>query len=119
MKTISIPFRLDGYGKIAVSSTPETIWAGRVRSVIGTPIGGRVMRPDFGSTVPNSLMQADVPGLLETAVQSAAAQWLPDIRIVSLQADDTTYIDGESSIEVQYEIPSSRVDQRTFSVRIF
>lgn len=48
---LSYPFRLDDYGNIATTADSNKIWADRVRSVIGTVIGERVMRPTFGSKV--------------------------------------------------------------------
>jgi uncharacterized protein len=118
MKSMSIPFRLDGYGKVATSERIERVWANRVKSVMGTPQGQRVMNPDFGSSIPNGLMSAAVPGLIETSVQAAAAQWLPDITIQGVRISDSTDLDGELNVEVVYEVPSSQFDQQSYSVRI-
>lgn len=119
MKAISIPFRLDGFGKVAVSTTPESVWAARVRSVIGTPLGSRVMRPSFGSAVADSLMNASLPGFIETAVRSATAQWLPDVLITDVRFEDSRERDSEISAEIVYQIPESAIDNRSYSVRIF
>ena len=119
MKSISIPFQIDGYGKVASNDLPERVWANRVRSVMGTPVGQRVMNPSFGSNLPRNLMSAPVPGFIDTAVRSAASQWLPDINISSVQVSDNTTTDTELNVEIVYEIPQSQVDQRTYSVRIF
>ena len=43
-KTLALPFSVDPYGKISVTSEQSKIWADRVRSVIGTTLRERVMR---------------------------------------------------------------------------
>jgi phage baseplate assembly protein W len=48
-KTIALPFSVDPYGKVTVASDQSKIWADRVRSVIGTFLRERVMRPEFGT----------------------------------------------------------------------
>jgi phage baseplate assembly protein W len=119
MKAISIPFRFDGYGNIASSTSPDRVWAGRVRSVIGTPMGSRVMRSDFGSDIPNNLFDVvlSAPGLVEASISSAASRWLPDLSIVDIDVTDEDT--NDVSISITYEIPESQVSGQTFSVRIF
>jgi phage baseplate assembly protein W len=50
-KAISLPFSIDPYGKVSMTTEQTKIWADRVRSVVGTTIKERVMRPTFGSTI--------------------------------------------------------------------
>jgi phage baseplate assembly protein W len=118
MKAISVPFRFDGYGNVATSTAPSKIWAGRVRSVLGTPVGQRVMRLDFGSELPNNLFDIAVttPGFIEAGVTSAASRWLPDIEVVDVEVtDDNT---NDVSVNITYQIPESTISGTTYSVRI-
>jgi phage baseplate assembly protein W len=118
MKAISVPFRFDGYGNVATSTTASKIWAGRVRSVLGTPIGQRVMRSDFGSNLPNNLFDVAVtaPGFIEAGVTSAASRWLPDVEIVDVSVtEDNT---NDVSVNITYQTPESTMSGTTYSVRI-
>lgn len=118
MKAISVPFRFDGYGNVATSTSSSRIWAGRMRSVMGTPTGQRVMRPDFGSDLPNNLFDVSLsaPGFIEASVNTAASRWLPDLDIVVVEVEDEDT--NNVSVNVTYQIPESQVTGRTYSVRI-
>ena len=51
-RAISLPFSIDSYGNVASTKDQSKIWADRVRSVVGTTVGERLMRPDFGTSIP-------------------------------------------------------------------
>jgi phage baseplate assembly protein W len=120
MKAISVPFRFDGFGKVAVNTDPRRVWAARVKSVMGTARGQRVMRPEFGSAIPSNLFSVTsaTPGYVEASVRSAAAQWLPGVEIVRVVTESNPE-EVEVSIDVEYRIPSAVLDDETQSVRIF
>jgi len=119
MKAISIPFRFDGFGNVAASTDPQRVWGARVKSVLGTAVGSRVMRPEFGSDLPANLFSivTTTPGYVESTVRAAGAAWLPDIDIVDVRvgSDDETF---DVSVEVEYRIPSALLDGETQTVRI-
>jgi phage baseplate assembly protein W len=119
MKAISIPFRFDGFGNVATSTDPQRVWAGRVKSVMGTAVGQRVMRPDFGSALPSNLfsVSTSTSGYIESSVRGAAAAWLPDIDIVRVLVDRNEE-DFDVSVEVEYRIPASVLEDGTQTVRI-
>lgn len=50
-KTIALPFSIDPFGKIATTTDQRKIWGDRVKSIVGTTIGERVMNPNLGSEV--------------------------------------------------------------------
>jgi phage baseplate assembly protein W len=106
MKTISLPFRFDGYGRVATTSDMSKIWADRVRSVISTALGERIMRPNFGTPTPLWLFHSTeaIESVLDVDVASAFATWLPALKYQGLTytpVDDT----GEVQIDVLYATP--------------
>lgn len=70
---VSMPFKLDAYGRFTSTTDQSKIWADRVRMVIGTNLKERVMRPDFGSLVPASFMETQemASSLITSEVQKA------------------------------------------------
>ncbi len=46
---LAFPFSIDDYGNVIYTTNQQEIWAARVKSVVGTVLGERVMRPTFGT----------------------------------------------------------------------
>jgi phage baseplate assembly protein W len=105
---ISLPFRVDPYGKIAVSTDQQKIWADRVRSVLGTALRERVMQPLFGTEIPYSVFstQEDAAVLIERETQSAFEIQLP---LLNLQAVTTTFDEftGIINVSTVYDLPNN------------
>lgn len=107
MTAISLPFRIDGYGRVASTDDPRIIWAGRVRSVITTMIGERVMRPTFGCDVMNEVFDAaeETPDLVEQDIRSAFSEWLPELTVEGVGLDLIDESTGELELSVVYTVP--------------
>lgn len=86
MAHISFPFRIDSRGKIAVAETPRKVWLDRVRAVINTQVGDRVMRPDFGIDSLTSVLNSGTPveRTLEEQIREAFERHLPSLTITRL-----------------------------------
>lgn len=112
MRAISLPFRLDGYGRIATTSDTARIWADRARSVVSTQPGERVMRPTFGCSLPEDVLSAmdATPALVEAQVQDSFATWLPELTFTGLDVVEMSEADGEISVNVTYEVPTVQQD---------
>lgn len=54
---ISLPFSIDSFGMIGTTQEQPKLWADRVRSVLGTSLRERVMRPTFGTLIPFGLFE--------------------------------------------------------------
>lgn len=108
MSAISLPFRIDGYGRVASTEDPRLIWAGRVRSVITTMIGERIMRPSFGCDVMNEVFDGaeETPELVEQDIRGAFSEWLPELEIEGVSLDYVDEMTGEVELSVVYKIPS-------------
>ena len=105
---ISLPFRIDPYGKVAVSVDQQKIWADRVRSVLGTALRERVMQPLFGTEIPYSVFntQEDASILIERETQAAFESQLA---LLSLQSVTTTFDEftGIINVNTVYELPNN------------
>jgi phage baseplate assembly protein W len=105
---LSLPFRVDPHGKIAVSSDQQKIWADRVRSVLGTALKERVMQPLFGTEIPYSVFhtQEDASILIERETQSAFETQLP---LLNLQSVTTNFDEftGIINVSTVYDLPNN------------
>jgi phage baseplate assembly protein W len=105
---ISLPFRIDPYGKVAVSTDQQKIFADRVRSVLGTALKERVMQPLFGTEIPYSVFHTyeDASILIERETQAAFETQLP---LLSLQSVTTTFDEftGIISVSTVYDLPNN------------
>jgi uncharacterized protein len=99
MTDVGFPYRFDGRGRTADADDG----AGHVRELIEqllfTAPGERVMRPDFGTGLPQLLFGPASPELAaatQMLVQSALQQWLGDV----VEPREVRVTAGEGSIEV-------------------
>lgn len=122
MTAISLPFRIDGYGRVSATTDPKKMWADRVRIVLMTSFGERIMRPAFGSTVTDEVYDVmdEVPELVEAAVSTAFTDFLPRLTLNSVDLLDADPANGLISLEVSYSLPDIVQDPvtQTVSLRI-
>jgi len=119
MKAISLPFRLDSFGNVATSTDLQKIWADKVRTVVSTALGERVMRNDFGCSLPNNLFDIalDAPGFADGQIQAAFLAWLPEVDFVRTELEETEF--GTVSLNVIYRIPKfEETNSTTYTVSI-
>jgi len=105
---ISIPFSFDVFGKVTTSTDQKKIWSDRVRSVIGTNLRERLMRPEFGCLVPSSFMETQdmASSMVITEVGRAFSSQLQPL---TLQTVDTTFDEptGVMEVTVLYSLPNN------------
>ena len=102
-----VPFALDDLGNIAVTTSQEAIWAGRVKAAIGTRIGERVMRASYGTKAGAALFgtSSSTIDLITKEVQRIFHEHLP---LLTLNHIDTDFDEHENvvNINVSYELPN-------------
>jgi phage baseplate assembly protein W len=105
---ISLPFRVDPYGKIAVSSDQQKIWADRVKSVIGTALKERVMQPLIGTEIPYSVFNTaeDAAIIIERETQDAFQSQLPLLTLSSVTASIDEFT-GIINVITVYDLPNN------------
>lgn len=118
MTAISLPFRIDGYGRVASTSSELKIWADRVRTVMTTFAGERVMRPAWGSDVPADLFEAieETPTLLFDDIRAAFQDYLPSLNLVDVVVVDQDEENGSVELEVLYQVPQVTAETQTAGV---
>jgi phage baseplate assembly protein W len=120
MKAMSLPFRIDGYGRVASTSDPSKMWADRVRAVLMTSLGERIMRPMFGSTLTDEVydIMDEVPELTFSAVSQAFADFLPRLDFNDVIVVEESEEEGIVSLEITYTLPDLLQDPVTQTVNI-
>lgn len=109
-KTIALPFSIDQYGKVSETSEQTKIWADRVRSVVGTTIRERVMRPEFGGTIAFTVFESQEKAeeAIKTDVSEVFDAQLSLLRLdaVTVSLDETT---GTITVEIIYGLPNDKL----------
>lgn len=104
---IALPFGLDNYGNVRKTYDQAKIWADRVRSVIGTLQGERVMRATFGTKAPSHTFDTETMAMDNIAreIRGAFASYLPSLELDSV---NVTFDENESvlNVEVVYDLPN-------------
>ena len=110
--TIALPFAINAYGRVNTTTERSKIWQDRVRSVIGTYLGERVMRPDFGSDVTDNVFESaeEAQTLIQTNIREAFAANLPSLTLtdVIVNYDENS---GILEAEVIYSLPDARTEE--------
>jgi len=106
-KTIALPFSVDYYGNVTISTQQNKIWADRVRAVVGTMHSERVMRPEMGTSIQTMLVDtADmVIDNVEREIERVFAIQLPLLTLdeVTVVLDDYTQI---LTANIVYSLPN-------------
>jgi phage baseplate assembly protein W len=106
-KTIALPFSVDYYGNVTISTQQNKIWADRVRSIIGTMYSERVMHPELGTNVPNMLWDTSdmVIDNIEREIERVFLTQLPLLTLdeVTVVLDDYTQI---ITANIVYSLPN-------------
>lgn len=113
-KAISLPFSIDSFGKIATTTDQAKIWADKVRSVLGTSIRERVMRPTFGTLIPFSLFNSidNAVDEIEDEVRRAFSKQLQILSLSSVDVKQDVYT-NELKITVVYSLPNQETVKTT------
>lgn len=107
---ISLPFEIDRYGKVGSTTEQTKIWADRVRSVIGTSLRERVMRPTFGTTIPFALFETSdfAAQEIKAEVNSAFQKLLPTLSVQEVLSEFDDYT-GTLNLSITYALPNDKI----------
>jgi len=102
---ITTPFRVTEFGAFEPRGTLEVLWSS-ILAILLTPIGTRIMLPEFGSQLPelvfetnDDLLQQQVRAYVVDAVQ----RWEPRVRVRDVKCYRDQYDDNALHVEVTYE----------------
>lgn len=111
---ISLPFSVNAYGRIGVTTEQSKIWQDRVRSVVGTYLGERVMRPNFGADIVDAVFEnsGEADLIIQNEIRKAFEKYLPTLSLTEVitNYDENT---GNIEAEVVYSLPDARIEDVT------
>ena len=107
-KTLALPFAIDAYGRVSVTTEQSKIWADRVRSVLGTSLRERVMRPTFGTLIPYAIFEGaeSAETEIKAEVERAFNGQLPLLNLQTTNVTFDTYT-NIFNVEVIYGLPNN------------
>lgn len=110
-RAISMPFSIDSSGGVGYSDKLEKIWQDRVLLSVMTALGERVMKPNFGGTVPSALFENvnDAITLIRQSVQVTFATWLKPLTLLSVSGSVGN--DSVLLVEIFYNLRESSQEQ--------
>ncbi len=112
----TFPVGPDGSGRISLSNGIDDIDEA-ISLILGTSLGERVMRPNFGCRIHELVfapVHADTLGLAERYVREALGWWEPRIQVrdVTVRADPDSVDLGRLLILISYTVRTTK-DERT------
>lgn len=106
-KTIALPFSIDPFGKVSVTTDQRKIWADRVRSIVGTTVGERVMNPNLGSEIALSVFENQEVAMsaIQANIPEVFTSQLPLLTLTNVETtlDETT---GVVYANIVYGLPN-------------
>ena len=108
------PVAWDGRGRIALSSGEDEIGEAIV-IILSTPIGYRIMRPQFGSRLHELVFAPINTSTMTTAehyVAEALGYWEPRIDVLQVRAERYPHTQGVLLITIHYRLRAT-YDERT------
>jgi phage baseplate assembly protein W len=114
---ISLPFTVNMYGKVQDTTSQEKIWSDRVRSVIGTNLRERLMRPDFGTLVPTAFMETEesAQAIISEEVERAFTTQLDLLRFQTVELSFDEY-SSALNVNIIYDLPNNEQVETTVSL---
>jgi hypothetical protein len=103
------PVQVDNRGRIAISDAEEDIRQA-IRIILGTSMGERVMRPDFGCGIHNYMfapINSGTLALIENSVREALTTWEPRIDIIDVKTDTSAAAEGKLLVSINYRVRST------------
>jgi phage baseplate assembly protein W len=111
---ISLPFTIGSTGRVMETSDQSKIWQDRVRSVIGTSLGERVMRYSYGSTLYREVFdnQTEVTEKVRGIVFDA---FTTHIEVLELEDVSTSFdeANGVMTVFIAYRLPNNELNTLT------
>jgi phage baseplate assembly protein W len=105
---VTLPFMIDYSGRVSFTKDQKVMWADRVKSVIGTAVRERVMRPTFGTLIPYALFDSENDAIreVEVEVHKAFNAQLSSLSLDNVNAVIDTYT-NTITVNVSYSLPNN------------
>lgn len=104
---LSLPMSLDSGGNLLVAKTEDRIWSDRVKIALGTRLGERVMRPEYGSKIGNNIFStvSSMEETIDREVQRVFNELFPLLELNSIESDLDT-LTNRLTVSVLYTLPN-------------
>jgi phage baseplate assembly protein W len=104
---VSLPFSISEFGTVASTTSQEKIWADRVKTAVGTSVGERVMRPDYGTETAETVFST-LEAAAEALKQQIDLAFNRDLRLLKLVSTIVTMDETNSTLEAEitYALPN-------------
>jgi len=105
----AFPLRIDGRGQVEMAASEQSI-ANAVRLILGTAIGERIMRPEFGCMIHDLVfhpVSAGTCAMVTMYAQDALIKWEPRIESVQVQTYPDPGAENTLLIQIQYRVRST------------
>lgn len=103
-----VPPAIDALGRFAFTTDPIQQMQDKVKMIVATKVGERIMRPRYGVDLAAYLFgfsDSAEDAMLQTDITNALGQWLPAVTV--LDATSQTNDDGILTVKVNYTIPTT------------
>lgn len=119
MAGIAIPFRFNEFGQVDITTDESKYWKEQILLTIMTRFSERILRPDFGSAIGDSLFESPEIAA-ETSVRTintAFNTWLPRLTLTEIvpEFNEST---GFLEVTIFYTLPSGESDTVTVNTAI-
>lgn len=106
---LAYPFQVNARGEIKLVDGEEDIRQS-ICIILGTHLGERVMRPEFGCRVHELIFEprdATTSSLIKKYVEEALEIWEPRIEVIDVLASTDDAVDGGVYVEIEYLVKST------------
>jgi len=114
---ISLPFTIDGYGNILKTSRQIEIWEARVKSAVGTALGERVMRSNYGTKIPELFFdtQDALNAGITKEITAVFTNYLPLLTLDNVYVTHDE-LEGMTTADVTYSLPNQETTTTAVSI---
>jgi len=105
-KGLAFPVRLDARGNMALSEHEQNIEES-IRIILGTAVGERVMRPEFGCKIHDLVFHpnnSSTAALVSYYVREALVKWEPRIENVAVTAGPDPERENALQVNIEYRV---------------
>lgn len=121
---ISLPFSFNTSGAINTNNLDSKQWADKVLGAVFTRFGERVMRPNYGSIVSDSLFEPEgsVVDFVQQTITAAFGEFLPELKLIRVEIEkepNSGLTDLVLTVSVEYRLPNKQIDTITTKIGSF
>jgi len=114
---IQVPFAISSNGKVSDTVSFEKIWEYRVKSALGTGLGERVLRPNYGVEISDIEFNTGsiAQEIIIREIEQVFVNYLPDLELSDVEPTfnpDT----GTLNVSVSYILPNTTLSNVTVGV---